>query len=89
VGPVERSSNHTNSHRFHSELGELVQSDSPRKEDRVEVSEHARYLNRLRELPAARFDHVSRIRLEIEHGTYDTERKIEIALQRLVDDLVE
>jgi len=76
-------------------------SDSPRRgtteagpeqarrsgEDRVEVSDMARYLARLRETPGIREDLVDRVRGEIESGAYESPEKIEKAIDELVEDL--
>jgi len=87
VSPVER--NAVGSHRFHSNLGESANGVSPRRADRVELSEHARLLDRLRQLPPARFDRVDRVRIEIENGTYESETKLDTAIRRLIDDLID
>lgn len=76
-------------------------SDSPRRgtteagpeqarrgvEDRVEVSDVARYLAKLREVPAVRQELVDRVRSEIEAGAYESPEKIEKAIDELVEDL--
>ncbi len=58
-----------------------------RPSDRVEVSDRARLLNKLANLPAVRQDLVDRVRQEISAGTYDTPDKVEGAINNLVDDL--
>ncbi|MFI4897329.1 MAG: flagellar biosynthesis anti-sigma factor FlgM [Phycisphaerales bacterium JB059] len=55
--------------------------------DRVEVSDAARYLAKLRDLPAVRQDLVDRVRGEIEAGVYESPEKIEKAIDELVEDL--
>lgn len=55
--------------------------------DRVEVSDHARHLERLRSLPDVRAAKVDAIRASIARGTYDTPERMKVALQRLLDDL--
>ncbi len=55
--------------------------------DRVELSDHARYMDRLRELPGARIDRVSQVRAAIIEGTYDSQEKFNIAVDRLLQDL--
>ena len=56
--------------------------------DRVEVSDTARYLAKLRDLPAVRQDLVDRVRGEIEAGVYESPEKIEQAIDELVEDLI-
>jgi anti-sigma28 factor (negative regulator of flagellin synthesis) len=56
-----------------------------RGSDRVEVSQMALYLNKLRDLPV-RQDLVDSVRQQISQGTYDTPEKFEAALNQLLDD---
>ena len=56
-------------------------------EDRVEVSDMARYLAKLRDVPGVRQELVDRVRSEIESGTYESPDKIEQAIDELVEDL--
>ena len=58
-----------------------------RPSDRVEVSDRARLLNKLANLPAVRQDLVDRVRQEISNGTYDTPEKMDGAIKNLADDL--
>ncbi len=62
-------------------------SPARRGEDRVEVSDVARLLSRLRELPAVRTELVDRVREEISQGRYETEEKLELAIDGLVEDV--
>lgn len=55
--------------------------------DRVELSSHARFLDQLRYLPEVRQGRIEAIRDAIADGTYETEGKIDDALERLADDL--
>jgi len=55
--------------------------------DRVELSDHARHLERLRALPDVRSAKVDAIRDSIARGAYDTPERMKVALQRLLDDL--
>ena len=54
--------------------------------DRVELSNFARYLDRLRQLPEARIDRVTQVRQAIAEGSYETPDKIEAVLDRLAED---
>ena len=58
----------------------------PRPADKVELSAHARFLAKMREMPLIREDLVSRIRDEIASGQYDTLERLNRALDH-VDDL--
>lgn len=55
--------------------------------DRVELSEHARFMDQLRELPPIRTERVESVREAILKGEYETPEKLDIAVQRLLDDL--
>lgn len=54
--------------------------------DRVELTDRAYYLNKLRNLPA-RSDLVESVRQQIEDGTYETEARIDAAIDELAKDL--
>jgi negative regulator of flagellin synthesis FlgM len=60
---------------------------TPRASDRVELSEHARFLDVLQKLPEGRLDQVEAVREAIAEGTYDTDDKLNLAIARLLDDL--
>lgn len=55
--------------------------------DEVEISELGQLLDKVHELPDIRADLVARIRAEIAAGTYETEEKLKIAIDRLLDEL--
>ncbi len=55
--------------------------------DRVELSEHARFLDILRRLPEVRTDLIARARGAIADGKYVTDEKIVVAIERLIDEL--
>lgn len=62
-------------------------SQSTRSADRVELSEAAKIMSRLHEMPEVRTELVNRIREQIAAGTYDTPDKIEALLDELAFDL--
>lgn len=55
--------------------------------DRLDLSEHARHLERLRSMPSVRTEKVESIRASIERGTYDTPERMQAALMRLLHEL--
>lgn len=57
--------------------------------DRVELSEHARFMNRLREMPDIRTDRVEEIRQQIADGTYVTDHKLNIAISRVIESFID
>ncbi len=56
-------------------------------QDELTISEAAEALERARQTPGIRTDLVARIRAEIAAGTYETPEKLEIALDRLLDEI--
>ncbi|MGE3962975.1 MAG: flagellar biosynthesis anti-sigma factor FlgM [Planctomycetota bacterium] len=59
----------------------------PVRADRADISEHARWLQKLAQSSDIRQEKVDSIRSQIEAGTYDTDDKLQIAIDRLLDDL--
>jgi negative regulator of flagellin synthesis FlgM len=55
--------------------------------DRVELSNAARFMDLMRQLPSLPADRIGHIRQAIKEGNYDTPDKFDIALERLIDDL--
>jgi len=66
-----------------------AKTDPVQGQDRVEISEVARWKAKLAEIPAVRETLVAAIRAEIEAGSYETEDKIRIAAERLLAELRE
>jgi len=58
-----------------------------RAADKVELSRSAQLLSKLAELPDVRMDVVNRVKGEIAKGGYESDAKIEAALDRLAEDL--
>ncbi len=58
-----------------------------RGSDRVEVSQLAMYLSKLRAMPDVRQDLIDEVRAQIAKGAYDTPEKLEAALDALLDEL--
>ena len=57
-----------------------------RGQDQVELSNHSKLLSKLRDLPV-REDLVNRVRSEIDRGVYETEQKLDQALEEMGEDL--
>lgn len=55
--------------------------------DRVELSNQARLLSKLKQLPEIREGLVNSVKSQIEAGNYDTEERFDTALNNLLDDL--
>ena len=55
--------------------------------DQLDISPEADMVSRVRDMPDVRGDRVAEIRQAIQNGTYETEEKMGMALDRLLDDL--
>ena len=55
--------------------------------DTVEISLTAEMLGKMHALPDIRIEKVAPVRQAIEAGTYDTEEKLDVAIERLLEDL--
>ncbi len=55
--------------------------------DSVEISTAAKLALKLREIPDVRTDLVAAVKAEIVAGTYETPERLEIAVDRLLEDL--
>ena len=55
--------------------------------DQLDISPEAELISRIRELPSIRADRVAQIREQIEAGVYETPDKIDIAIERLLDEI--
>ena len=60
-----------------------------RHDDRVELSGHAKLLDRLRQMPEVRQEFVEKVRQAIAQGTYESPDKLNESIQRLIDELNE
>lgn len=56
--------------------------------DQVQISPAAKYLDQYNALPAVRADKVAAARQSIADGTMDSDAKLSIAIDRLLDDLL-
>ncbi len=89
VGPIDRTSSASGVRRDVVDIGGAVPAPPERPGDRVELSDHARYLDHLRRLPDVRHDRVREIRAAIRNGDYETDEKFDVAVNRLFEDLVD
>jgi negative regulator of flagellin synthesis FlgM len=55
--------------------------------DELHISDSARIADQLSQIPDIRQDRVAAIRTAIAEGTYDTEAKMSVALDRLLDEV--
>ena len=54
--------------------------------DQLDISPQADFVSRVRDIPDIRADRVAEIRAQIAAGEYETEEKLSIALDRLLDE---
>jgi flagellar biosynthesis anti-sigma factor FlgM len=59
-------------------------AESSQRGDRVELSDHARLLDRMRQMPEVRQDRVERVRAAIARGGYDSDARINHAIERMM-----
>lgn len=55
--------------------------------DQLDISPEAQLISQTREVPGIRADRVAAIRAEIQNGTYETDEKLNVALDRLLDEI--
>ena len=55
--------------------------------DRVEVSEMAHLLARMRDMADVRQDRIDMARSAIERGLYETDHRVDLAIDRLIEDM--
>ncbi len=55
--------------------------------DRVEISQIARLISEVSSLPEVRAEKIAQVRVQIEAGTYITPEKMDIAVERLLEDM--
>lgn len=70
---------------FSVDAGQTIQAGTPR--DRIEISPLGQMLDSISRLPEIRHERVEAIRREIAAGTYETPEKLELALDRMIDEL--
>ena len=58
-----------------------------RTNDTVEISQVARLLSKVAEIPEVRAEKIASVRAQIEAGTYITPEKIDITVERLLQEL--
>ncbi len=59
----------------------------PNVSDTLQISDSARIAGQMSEIPAIRQDRVDAIRTAIAQGTYETDAKLNVALDRLLDEI--
>jgi negative regulator of flagellin synthesis FlgM len=68
------------------DAGQTVQAGAPR--DHVEISALGQMLDGISRLPEIRHEKVEEIRRQIAAGSYETPQKLELALDRMMDEIM-
>ncbi|MHB1036729.1 MAG: flagellar biosynthesis anti-sigma factor FlgM [Pirellulales bacterium] len=55
--------------------------------DELQISSQGQLIERIHDLPDIRQDRVQQIRAEIAQGKYETEEKLNLAMERLLDEI--
>lgn len=71
---------------FHVDGGQTIHAGAPR--DHVEISPLGQMLDGIGRLPEIRHEKVEEIRRQIATGSYETPEKFELALDRMMDELM-
>jgi len=58
-----------------------------RSTDAVEISSMAQFMEKVSKLPEVRIEKIMRVKKQIEKGEYETEEKINIAIDRLLSEI--
>lgn len=89
--PINGVGNSTSVHTVVNQFSPRPASAEPtgqtRATDRLELSGAAHFLRALKADGDVRNDKVSAIKAQIEAGTYETDEKLDIAVDRLLEDL--
>ncbi len=56
-------------------------------QDEVQISSQGEIMSRMSDIPEIRHDKVQALRAAIAQGTYDTDEKLNVALDRLLDEI--
>lgn len=61
--------------------------EAPQIADEVDISEAARLVEQVQQMPEMRGDRVEAVRRQIAEGTYETRDKLNVAIERLLDEI--
>lgn len=65
----------------------MTRPEAPQIADEVNISEGARLVEQVHQLPEMREDRVEAVRAQIAEGTYETNDKLNAAVERLLDEI--
>jgi anti-sigma28 factor (negative regulator of flagellin synthesis) len=64
-----------------------IRPEAPQIADEVDISEAARLVEQVQQMPEIREDRVEAVRQQIAAGTYETGDKLNTAVERLLDEI--
>ena len=65
----------------------MTRPEAPQIADEVDISEAARLVEQVQQMPEIREDRVEAVRQQIAAGTYETSDKLNAAIERLLDEI--
>jgi anti-sigma28 factor (negative regulator of flagellin synthesis) len=65
----------------------MTRPEAPQIADEVDISEAARLVEQVQQMPEMREDRVEAVRQQIAAGTYETGDKLNTAIERLLDEI--
>ena len=74
-------------HNTRASRASEAQVSSLAEVDQLDISREADLVSRVHDVPAIRQDRVAEIRSQIESGVYETDDKLDGALERLLDEI--
>ncbi len=66
---------------------QIARPEAPQIADEVDISEAARLVEQVQQMPEMRSDRIEAVRQQIAEGTYETRDKLNVALERLLDEI--
>ena len=65
----------------------IARPEAPQIADEVDISDAARLVDQVHEMPEMREDRVEAVRQQIADGTYETPGRLNAAIERLLDEI--
>jgi len=87
ISPISRPQHATLNGNSRSGRVDTATATATRGSDSVELSSQARLLSKLKELPDIREGLVSSVRAQIDAGQYETDERLDTAINGLIEDL--
>ncbi len=66
---------------------QMNRPEAPQIADEVDISEAARLVEQVQQMPEMRGDRVEAVRQQIAEGAYETRDKLNVAVERLLDEI--